>query len=129
MNAIGTANVAAGTKVWSYNATVNTLNISGADVVVYNQITGFDSKGAAADSKVTLADGKLTVGASLSGDNYGILGDVEVTKGTFFAQSKDYHAVSGALVGTFEGSTDNTTWTEITGAERPKYIRNKVAEE
>jgi hypothetical protein len=110
----------------------NALNISDGTIVVgttttNGQIAGFDSKGAAADTKVTMTGGKLTVNGP-SGAVFAVLGDVEVSGGTFWACSPDHHAVSGALVGTFEGSTDNKTWTAITGAERPKYIRNKASE-
>jgi hypothetical protein len=106
-----------------------TLIINGGEIEVTNKLYGYDTKNKkATDCKLTMNGGKLTVGKSLTGDVFAVNGDVEVTKGEFFAQSKDYHAVSGALVGTFEGSTDNKTWTAITGAERPAYIRNKASE-
>ena len=110
----------------------NALNISDGTIVVgtttaNGQIAGFDSKGAAADTKVTMTGGKLTVNGP-SGAVFAVLGDVEVSGGTFWACSPDHHAVSGALVGSFEGSTDGKTWTAITGAERPKYIQNKKSE-
>ena len=106
-----------------------TLIINGGEIEVSDQLYGYDTKNKKKiDCKLTMNGGKLTVGKSLTGDVFAVNGDVEVTKGEFFAQSKDYHAVSGALVGTFEGSTDNKTWTAITGAERPAYIRNKASE-
>lgn len=105
----------------------NALNISDGTIESNGQIAGFDSKAAAADTKVTMTGGKLTVNGP-SGAVFAVLGDVEVTGGTFWACSPDHHAVSGALVGTFEGSTDGKTWTAITGAERPKYIQNKKSE-
>lgn len=114
----------------------NALNISDGTIEVGTtgtttsatdgQIAGFDKNGAA-DTKVTMTGGKLTVNGP-EGAKFAILGDVEVTGGTFWACSPDHHAVSGALVGTFEGCTDGTTWEVITGAERPKYIRNKASE-
>jgi hypothetical protein len=114
----------------------NALNISDGTIEVGTtgtttsatdgQIAGFDKNGAA-DTKVTMTGGKLTVNGP-EGAKFAILGDVEVTGGTFWACSPDHHAVSGALVGSFEGSTDNKTWTAITGAERPKYIQNKKSE-
>ena len=121
---IGTANIN-GAEVYSYSITANALNINGGNVLVYYQIKGYkivNKKYVDADAKVTMTDGKLKVGTSMDGTNFAVLGDVEVTKGEFTASSKDYHAVSGALVGTFYGSTDNTNWTKITGEERPKYI-------
>ena len=124
-NRIGTANIN-GAEVETSTMIVNALNINGGDVKAYYQIKGY--KGNAkdgykdADAKVTMTDGKLFVGSWMSGTNFAVLGDVEVTKGEFTAQSQDYHAVSGALVGTFYGSTDNATWAKITGEERPKYI-------
>ena len=78
-----------------------------------------------------MTGGKLTVNGP-SGAVFAILGDVEVSgefeTGDFYAVSPDHHAVSGALTGKFEGCADNATWKAITGAERPKYIRNKKAE-
>jgi hypothetical protein len=114
----------------------NALNISDGTIEVgtkanltdaIGQIAGFDKNGAA-DTKVTMTGGKLSVYGP-AGAEFAILGDVEVSgelaTGDFYAVSPDHHAVSGALGGTFEGSTDNSTWTVITGAERPKYIQNK----
>ncbi len=124
---IETANIN-GAEVYSYNITANALNINGGNVKAYYQIKGYkivNKNYLIADAKVTMTDGKLTVGESLSGTEFAVRGDVEVTKGEFTASSKDYHAVSGALVGTFYGSTDNATWTKITGEERPKYITTK----
>lgn len=121
---IGTANIN-GAEVYSYSITANALNINGGNVLVYYQIKGYkivNKNYVDADAKVTMTDGKLKVGNWMGGTNFAVLGDVEVTKGEFTAQSQDYHAVSGALVGTFYGSTDNTNWTKITGEERPKYI-------
>lgn len=121
---IETANIN-GAEVYSYSITANALNINGGNVLVYYQIKGYkivNKNYVDADAKVTMTDGKLKVGTSMDGTNFAVLGDVEVTKGEFTASSKDYHAVSGALVGTFYGSTDNTNWTKITGEERPKYI-------
>ena len=125
---IGTANIN-GAEIYSNYIQASNLNVNGGDVKAYKQIRGFnyDKKTGytVADAKVTMTDGKLTVGADLTGTEFAVLGDVEVTKGEFTASSKDYHAVSGALVGTFYGSTDNTNWTKITGEERPKYITTK----
>ena len=117
---IGTANIN-GAEIYSNYIQASNLNVNGGDVKVYSQIRGFnyDKKTGYtdADAKVTMTDGKLFVGSWMSGTNFAVLGDVEVTKGEFTAQSQDYHAVSGALVGTFYGSTDNTNWTKITGEE------------
>ena len=122
---IGTANIN-GAEVSSWDIVANTLKVNGGNVVITNQIKGFKGNAKAgytdADAKVTMTDGELFVGKWLGGTNFAVLGDVEVTKGKFTAWSQDYHAVSGALVGTFYGSTDNATWTKITGEERPKYI-------
>jgi len=126
---IGTATIN-GAEVETSTMLVNALKVNGGDVKAYYQIKGFnyDKKNDVytdADAKVTMTDGKLFVGSWMSGTNFAVLGDVEVTKGEFTAQSQDYHAVSGALVGTFYGSTDNKNWTKITGEERPKYITTK----
>lgn len=121
---IETANIN-GAEVYSYSITANALNINGGDVKAYYQIKGYkivNKNYVDADAKVTMTDGKLFVGSWMGGTNFAVLGDVEVTKGEFTAHSQDYHAVSGALVGTFYGSTDNKNWTKITGEERPKYI-------
>ena len=124
-NRIGTANIN-GAEVQTGTMVVNALKVNGGDVKAYYQIKGFKGNAKSgytdADAKVTMTDGKLFVGSWMSGTNFAVLGDVEVTKGEFTAWSQDYHAVSGALVGTFYGSTDNATWTKITGEERPKYI-------
>jgi hypothetical protein len=124
-NRIGTANIN-GAEVETSTMIVNALKVNGGDVKAYYQIKGFKGSAKAgytdADAKVTMTDGKLTVSTWLGGTEFAVRGDVEVTKGEFFAQSYNYHAVSGALVGTFYGSTDNATWTKITGEERPKYI-------
>ena len=122
---IGTANIN-GAEVQTGTMVVNALKVNGGDVKAYYQIKGFKGNAKSgytdADAKVTMTDGKLFVGSWMGGTNFAVLGDVEVTKGEFTAWSQDYHAVSGALVGTFYGSTDNATWTKITGEERPKYI-------
>ncbi len=121
---IETANIN-GAEVYSNNITANALNINGGKVVAKKKINGYkivNKNYSIADAKVTMTDGKLTVGEKMEGTDFAVLGDVEVTKGEFTASSKDYHAVSGALVGTFYGSTDNKNWTKITGEERPKYI-------
>ena len=122
---IGTATIN-GAEVNTIEIIANALNINGGKVVAYNQIKGFKGSAKAgytdADAKVKMTDGELTVGASLSGTEFAVIGDVEVTKGKFTAISKDYHAVSGALVGTFYGGVDEDHLTKITGEERPKYI-------
>jgi hypothetical protein len=121
---IETANIN-GAEVYAYEIQANALNVNGGKVVVYNKTYGYkieNKKYVVADGQITMTDGELTVGESLKGTEFAVRGDVEVTKGKFTAQSKDYHAVSGALVGTFYGSTDKATWTKITGEERPKYI-------
>lgn len=137
LNKIGTAtiNKTVGTATFNSNktypsVTVNALTISDGTVVVNTDIKGFKKVTGGwddQDTKVTMTGGKLTVNGP-SGAVFAVLGDVEVTGGTFWACSPDHHAVSGALVGSFEGSTDNKTWTAITGAERPKYIQNKKSE-
>jgi hypothetical protein len=111
---VETANIN-GAKVYSDDITANALNINGGEVNVSYKITGFDKNGAAAN-KITMTDGKLTVGASLSGDNYAVFGDVTVTKGEFTASSKDYHAVDGTLTGKFYGkATASADWALIDG--------------
>jgi hypothetical protein len=118
---IGTINMADGTKVWSDNAYVNALNINGGDMVIRKQFKGFNDKGFAA-GKITMAGGTLKVGEKLTADNVkAVIADVEVSKGDFTAES-NYHAVEGALTGTFYGSTDKKTWTKIENEDRPKYI-------
>jgi hypothetical protein len=124
MSRIATANIN-GAELYAYEIQANALNVNGGNVKAYYQIKGYkieNKKYVTADAKVTMTDGKLTVGTWLGGTEFAVRGDVEVTKGEFTAQSQDYHAVSGALVGTFYGSTDNKNWTKITGEERPKYI-------
>lgn len=121
---VGTANIN-GAEVRAYYIQANALNVNGGDVLVRYQTYGYkieNKKYVVADGQITMTDGKLIVGNWLNGTEFAVRGDVEVTKGEFTAQSQDYHAVSGALVGTFYGSTDNATWTKITGEERPKYI-------
>lgn len=121
---VGTANIN-GAEVRAYYIQANALNVNGGDVLVRYQTYGYkieNKKYVVADGQITMTDGKLIVGNWLNGTEFAVRGDVEVTKGEFTAQSQDYHAVSGALVGTFYGSTDNKNWTKITGEERPKYI-------
>ncbi len=118
---IETVNMADG-KVYSDYVIANALNVSGGDLVANYQIYGFDAKNKQAAGKVTMTGGKLTVGKSLTADNVkAVIADVQVTKGDFTAES-NYHAVEGALIGTFYGSTDNKTWTKIENEDRPKYI-------
>ena len=135
LDKIGTAtiNKTVGTATFNSNAiypsvTVNALTISDGTVVVNTDIKGFN-KGGDQDTKVTMTGGKLSVYGP-TGTVFAVNGDVEVSGGTFWACSPDHHAVSGALGGAFEGSTTGTddSWTAITGAERPKYIRNKASE-
>ncbi|QVJ79584.1 Ig-like domain (group 2) [Prevotella sp. khp1] len=113
----------------------NALNISDGTIVVgtsspttdaVGQIVGFTAT-AEQDTKVKMTGGDLKVYGP-AGTVFAVKGDVEVSGGKFYAESPDHHAVSGALVGTFEGSTDGTNYTAITGPERPKYIRNKKSE-
>lgn len=107
------------------NVVVNDLIINGGKVTA-NTIKGFDDKGYAA-GKVTMNGGELTVGASLSGEVYAVLGDVEVTKGKFSATSKDYHAVSGKLIGTFFSSTNNAkdSYKKVDGdSSTDKYVKS-----
>lgn len=127
-NRIGTANIN-GAEVETSTMIVNALKVNGGDVKAYYQIKGFKGNAKSgytdADAKVTMTDGKLFVGSWMGGTNFAVLGDVEVTKGEFTAHSQDYHAVSGALVGTFYGGVDENHLTKITGEERPKYITTK----
>ena len=132
LNKIGavTINKTKGTATFNKPIIANALNIVAGTITVNNAIKGFDTNGDA-DTKVTMTGGKLTVSGP-GGAVFAVLGDVnvsgELATGDFEAVSPDHHGVSGTLVGTFEGSTDGKTWTAITGAERPKYIRNKKAE-
>jgi hypothetical protein len=128
---IGSVTINKTDKTVTFNGIqANALNISDGTIVSNGQIAGFDKNGAA-DTKVTMTGGKLTVNGP-SGAVFAILGDVEVSgefeTGDFYAVSPDHHAVSGALTGKFEGCADNNSWKAITGAERPKYIRNKASE-
>jgi hypothetical protein len=109
----------------------NALNISDG-TIVSGKIVGFKKVSGSwvdQDTKVTMTGGKLNVYGP-TGAVFAVLGDVEVSGGEFWAYSPDHHAVSGALIGTFEGSTTGAadSWTTITGEERPKYIRNKKSE-
>jgi hypothetical protein len=125
---IGTINLNAG-KVFSDDIIAGKLIIKGGEMEVNNQIRDYDAKNKKdAACKLTMTDGKLTVGKSLKGTVFAVIGDVEVSGGTFYSVSVDHHAVDGALVGTFEGSTDGKSWKDITGAERPAYIQNKKSE-
>jgi hypothetical protein len=121
LNYIETVNMADG-KVYSNYVRANALNVSGGDLVANYQIYGFDAKKNQAAGKVTMSGGTLTVGKSLTATNVkAVIADVEVSKGDFTAES-NYHAVEGALIGTFYGSTDKNTWTKIENEDRPKYI-------
>jgi hypothetical protein len=121
LNYIETVNMADG-KVYSDYVRANALNVSGGDLVANFQIYGFDAKYKQAAGKVTMTGGTLTVGKGLTATNVkAVIADVEVTKGDFTAES-NYHAVEGALIGTFYGSTDKNTWTKIENEDRPKYI-------
>jgi len=122
LNYIETVNMADG-KVYSDYVKANALNVSGGDLVANYQIYGFDAKNyKQAAGKVTMTGGTLTVGKSLTETNVkAVIADVEVSKGDFTAES-NYHAVEGALIGTFYGSTDKATWTKIENEDRPKYI-------
>ena len=121
LNYIETVNMADG-KVYSDYVRANALNVSGGDLVANFQIYGFDAKYKQAAGKVTMTGGTLTVGKGLTATNVkAVIADVEVSKGDFTAES-NYHAVEGALIGTFYGSTDKNTWTKIENEDRPKYI-------
>lgn len=122
---VGTAKFTSGIKANALNISDGTIEVGAtatrAQIVGFKKITGgWEDQ----DTKVTMTGGDLKV-YGLTGTKFAVLGDVQVSGGKFYAESPDHHAVSGALVGTFEGSTDGTTWTAITGAERPKYIQNK----
>ena len=123
---IGTVTINKLTAAANFSSiTANVLNISDG-TIVSGKIEGFvkDAEGnftVGKNTKVAMTGGKLTVNGP-TGDVYAVLGDVEVTKGEFTALSQDYHAVSGALVGTFYGGVDEDHLTKITGEERPKYI-------
>ena len=105
------------------NIVADALIIDDGDIEVSKRIYAYDSKNAKEIAcKLTVNGGKLFVGKTLSDDNkVAVLGDVAVTKGEFTAWS-NYHAVEGALTGTFYGSTDKTNWTLIDNEDRPKFI-------
>lgn len=119
---IGTINLNDG-KVFSDEVKAGTLVINGGEMTVNNQIRDYDAKNKKdVACKLTMTGGKLVVGESLTdASKVAVLGDVTVTKGEFTAKS-NFHAVDGALVGTFYGSTDGKTWTKIENEDRPKYI-------
>jgi len=119
---IGTINLNDG-KVFSDEVKAGTLVINGGEMTVNNQIRDYDAKNKKdVACKLTMTGGKLVVGKSLTdASKVAVLGDVTVTKGEFTAES-NFHAVDGALIGTFYGSTDNKTWTKIENDDRPKYI-------
>lgn len=105
------------------NIVADALIIDDGDIEVSKRIYAYDSKNKKETAcKLTVNGGKLFVGKTLSDDNkVAVLGDVAVTKGEFTAWS-NYHAVEGALTGTFYGSTDKTNWTKIENEDRPKFI-------
>jgi hypothetical protein len=105
------------------NIVADALIIDDGDIEVSKRIYAYDSKNDKEKAcKLTVNGGKLFVGKTLDDDNkVAVLGDVAVTKGEFTAWS-NYHAVEGALTGTFYGSTDKTNWTKIENEDRPKFI-------
>jgi hypothetical protein len=122
LEGIGTINLNDG-EVTSAEIKAGTLNINGGEMTVDNQIRDYDAKNKKdVACKLTMTGGKLVVGKSLKdASKVAVLGDVTVTKGEFTAES-NFHAVDGALIGTFYGSTDGKTWTKIENEDRPKYI-------
>lgn len=82
--------------------------------------------GTAITGNITMNDGKLKVVADNNG-KHAIVGDVEVVKGTFTAENANYVAVNGKLTGSFEESTNGTTWTKVTATtSAAPYVKNVV---
>jgi hypothetical protein len=112
-----------------YDPQAATITISGGSLTIDNSASTTDNYAILGD--VTMTGGALTVTGPNGGDNYAVRGNVNVAgslaDGKFYAEGV-YHAVSGTLTGNFVGSTDGTTWSAISGAEKPKFVKNKKAE-
>lgn len=113
-----------------YDPQAATVTISGGALTVDN--TG-GAENYAILGDVAMTGGALSVTGPTGGDNYAIKGNVSVADGLatdkFHAESV-YHAVSGTITGTFEGSNGGATptWTAVSGTDKPKWLRNKKAE-
>jgi hypothetical protein len=98
---------------------IKNLNVFGGTLTASNTASGY-AISLLEGGKLTVKGGIVTATGKGSDTDrsYGVIGDVEVAKGTFQATS-DYRAVKGSLTAG-EGleiveSNDGTTWTKITG--------------
>jgi len=105
---MGTVTIADGTITAPTAITASALNITGGTVKVTNGIL---------TAKITMNGEKAKLTAiQTANDKYAVIGDVEVVKGDFTAQSP-YHAIDGKLVGTFFSSTTGAakSWKQVEG--------------
>jgi len=105
---MGTVTIADGTITAPTAITASALNITGGTVKVTDGIL---------TAKITMNGEKAKLTAiQTANDKYAVIGDVEVVKGDFTAQSP-YHAIDGKLVGTFFSSTTGAakSWKQVEG--------------
>ncbi len=105
---MGTVTIADGTITAPKAITASALNITGGTVKVTNGIL---------TAKISMNGEKAKLTAiQTANDKYAVIGDVEVVKGDFTAQSP-YHAIDGKLVGTFFSSTTGAakSWKQVEG--------------
>lgn len=105
---MGTVTIADGTITAPAAITASALNITGGTVKVTDGIL---------TAKITMNGEKAKLTAiQTANDKYAVIGDVEVVKGDFTAQSP-YHAIDGKLVGTFFSSTTGAakSWKQVEG--------------
>lgn len=116
-----------------YEAQAAALTISGGSLTVNYNTAPATGENYAIFGDVTMTGGALSVTGPTGGDYYAVRGNVNVAGSLatdkFHAESV-YHAVSGTITGTFEGSNGGATptWTAVSGTDKPKWLRNKKAE-
>lgn len=133
-----TGNIAARTNKANSGAIVKVknLNVFGGALTAQNQNSGY-AISLLEGGKLIVKGGNVTaIGKGSDTDrSYGVIGDVEVAKGTFLARS-DYRAVKGSLTAgeglEFVESNDPTvatpTWTKITGTtSNEKGVKSQTA--
>lgn len=144
MTKMGTATISQGTFAGTFSGTtlnvkkgttaaptiVNSSSIKAALIIDGGTLTlgtvGTPIAGTAITGNITMNDGTLNVVTNDNG-KHAIVGDVEVVKGTFTAQNVNYVAVNGKLTGSFEESTNGTTWTKVTATtSSAPYVKNIV---
>lgn len=129
---IGTAAInTAGSITGNYDGTTlnlkkGTINNATIKVSALVMDGGSVTTSAGFTGNITMNDGTLTA-THTANDKYAIVGDVEVVKGTFTAQNVNYVAVNGKLTGSFEESTNGTTWAKVTATtSTAPYVKNVV---